>query len=130
MKLNKHYKEILPSEKKFGITIGMIFILISLIFINYNIAKIIIFIIGITLFLFGIIMPKKLIFLNKIWFFFGLYISKITNPIIMLFIFCILFIPVGLILRIFNINLLNKDKSQNSAWVKRDIQPTSMKNQF
>ena len=130
MNLNNHYKEILPSEKKFGITIGIIFILISLIFIDYYITKVLIFIIGIILFLFGILMPKKLIFLNKMWFFLGIYISKITNPLIMLLIFCILFIPVGLILKIFNIDLLNKNKSQNTSWVKRDIQPTSMKNQF
>ena len=130
MKLNNHYKEILPTEKKFGITIGIIFIFISLIFIDYYVAKVLIFIIGIILFLFGILLPKKLIYLNKMWFFFGLYISKITNPLIMLLIFCILFIPVGLILKIFNIDLLNKSKYQNTTWVNRDIQPGSMKNQF
>ena len=45
MKSKNNYKEILPSEKKFGITIGIIFILISFVFIDYIIAKVLIFII-------------------------------------------------------------------------------------
>ena len=68
----------------------------------------------------------------KYWIKFGELISKIISPIILLFMYLIVFVPTGLLLRIFGKDVLQlkSDKESESYWVKRTQPVGKMKNQF
>lgn len=90
----------MPSNRNFGITFTVIFLLLSFIFylidstfINFSIYTFIFFIFT-TIFI-----PKILYLFNIIWFNFGLKLSKITTPIILTFIFYIIFFPFSIFVR-------------------------------
>jgi large-conductance mechanosensitive channel len=53
--------------------------------------------------------------LNKLWFKFGIFLSKIISPLIMGIIFFLVVTPIGLIMRIFGKDLLNLKYNKNYA---------------
>ncbi|MDA9678357.1 hypothetical protein N9T44_01730, partial [Candidatus Pelagibacter sp.] len=68
---------------------------------------------------------------NYLWFKFGIYLSKIVNPIIMGIIFFFVVTPIGIIMKIFKKDLLNlKFHSERTYWVKKTGPKSKMKNQF
>ncbi len=121
-------------NKSFGILFGLIFLTLSSYFLFlYK------FLIFVPLFLISIIFlylaffRKNLLTKFKIiWLKFGYLLSKITNPIIMFFIFFIIFVPVGIFLKLFKVDLLNirKTKSRKSTWKIRKRKIESMDKQF
>lgn len=80
----------------------------------------------------GFIVPNLLTKFYIIWLKFGNIIGNIISKIILFFIFYLLITPIGMILKISGKDLLNKktDKNQPTYWIKRETQPTSLKNQF
>lgn len=72
--------------------------------------------------------------LNKVWMAFGELLHKIMNPLIMGLMFLIVFVPIGLLLKLFGVKLLPRtfDKDAKSYWVIRsdETQHTNMQNQF
>jgi len=105
----------LPSEKNFGLTFAIIFLIIGF-FLHY-----IFYIFFFLFFLLSFIKPKILKKLNILWFKFGIFISKIFNPIIMGFVFFCVVTPIGLIMRyVLSNNLLNlKKKKVISYWINK-----------
>ncbi len=67
-----------------------------------------------------------------LWIKFGNYIGAINSKIIIFILFYLVFLPIGIILKLFRKDLLRKklDKSLNSYFIDRKIQPNNMKNQF
>ena len=79
----------------------------------------------------GLINSKILKPLNYLWFKFGLLLGKIISPIVMGIIYFLVVTPTGLIMRIFQKNLLNlKNKNSNTYWIEKDNKNSNMKNQF
>ena len=71
-----------------------------------------------------------LIRLNLLWFKFGMLLGKIVSPIIMAFVFFGVVTPTGLIMKLFNKDLLKlKRKNKDSYWIDRKSK-SEMKNQF
>ena len=66
------------------------------------------------------------------WIKFGEEIGKVTSKIILFILFFLLFTPIALFFRVIGKDLLNKkiQKEKKSYWIKREVQPTSMKYQF
>jgi hypothetical protein len=50
----------------------------------------------------SLILPKTLRPLNLVWFRFGLTLHRVVNPLVMLLIFVVVFLPAGLIFRVWN----------------------------
>jgi hypothetical protein len=83
----------------------------------------------------SVIRPSLLRPLNRLWTRFGLLLHKVTNPVIMLFLYIVAIIPVGLILRAVGKDVLNikRDSEAKSYWIERDPpgpDPSTMPNQF
>lgn len=80
----------------------------------------------------GVIKPTFLSKIYLLWIKLGEFIGNIVSHIIMLVLYLCLFTPVSIILKLLGKDLLNKkiDKSKSSYWIKREVQPQSMKNQF
>ena len=120
------------SNRSFGIVFFVVFFVVALWpLISENNIKIWSLIISLIFLALGIINSSLLTPLNKLWFKFGILLGKFMSPVIMAIIFFIVVTPIGLIMRIFNKDLLklkfNKDKTY---WITKDKIKSEMKNQF
>ena len=124
----------LKREKDFGIVFSIIFFLLSLYSLIFNQGNYILFYFFIfLLFIAGTyIKPRWLRIPSILWLDFARLISKFTNPIIFGLIFYVILSPIGIIFRIFNIDLLNQkiNKSIKTYWEQKKIIKTSVKNQY
>ncbi|MDA9768207.1 SxtJ family membrane protein [Candidatus Pelagibacter sp.] len=122
----------LPSNRNFGIVFFTVFLLIALYpIINSENIRIWSLIIASIFFILGIINSNLLTPLNKIWFKFGLQLSKIISPLIMGLIFFLVVTPTGLIMLFLGKDLLNLKLNKNSTyWVEKSDPKSKMKNQF
>ena len=125
-------KNILPSNRNFGIVFTIVFLIISFWPLikggdlrNWSL------IISFIFFALALLNSKILTPLNKIWMKFGLLLGKIISPIVMGVVFFFVVTPTGIIMKILGKDLLNlKKKNQNTYWIKRDNKNNNMKNQF
>ena len=117
------FKDIeIPSNKKFGYFLTLIFLIITIYsynfypnYLTYISILILFFILFITLY-----NPKLVYPLNVSWMYFGFILSKIISPILVGFIFFIILTPIALILKLQKRDELKlKIKKQESYWTKR-----------
>ena len=131
MQNNKNNIE-LGSNRSFGIVFSVVFLLVALYPLTYNegitVWSVIISFIFLVL---GLLNSKILTPLNKLWFKFGILLSKIISPLIMVIIFFLVVTPIGLIMRIFGKDILNLKYNKNqSYWIEKNGPKSKMKNQF
>lgn len=107
--MNKNLQ--LPSEKNFGITIGFILIVVSII-LEFNIFLIYA---GTGLIIIGLFFSKLLKLPNYIWLSIGNILAKIANPIILSTIYFFLITPIGLTMKLLGYDNL-KLKNYFSYW--------------
>ncbi len=115
----------LPSNRKFGITFSIIFLIIGL-YLGFTAAYFLLVytsIILASLFLsLAIYKPKWLSKLNRAWMFFGFLLSLIISPIVMGVIFFLVFTPVSLIMKLFGRDeLILKKGNRSSYWISKPI---------
>ena len=122
----------MSSNRSFGIVFFIVFLLISFypLLKNENISTWAL-IISLVFLILGLVKSKFLSPLNRLWFKFGLLLGKIFSPLVMGTIFFVVVTPIGLLMRLFNKDLLNlKLNKKKSYWIKKDGQESKMKNQF
>jgi len=91
--------------------------------------------IGVLLVVLGIAAPHLLAPLNRAWTKLSLLLAAVVNPIIMLFMFVLVFLPIAIVMRIGGRDMLRlkRDANAQSYWVVRDPpgpKPGGMINQF
>ena len=121
------------SEKSFGIVFSIVFLTVALYpLISSEGLHIWALVASIIFFLLAFIAPKVLVFPNKLWFKFGLFLGSIVAPIIMAFVYFVTVLPTGLIMRLLGKDLLKQklDKNAKSYWIERSEPVGTMKNQF
>ena len=120
------------SNKSFGIVFFIFFLIIAIYptFFDGNL-KVWSLVISIIFLILGLLNSRILTPLNILWFKFGMLLGRYVSPLAMGFVFFIIVTPTGLIMKLFNKDLLNlKKKKSKSYWIKRDTIKTDMKNQF
>ena len=120
------------NNKSLGILFFFVFIIIALWPLfneeNVRIWSVVIAIIFLTL---ALIKPHILNPLTKLWINFGELIGKFISPIVIGLIYFVILTPIGLLMRIFNKDLLNlKFSKKNSYWIKRETKLNSMDKQY
>ena len=121
----------MPSNKKFGLTISCVFLLLTL-FSEQELKFIFLTAAIISLFL-SYKKPSLLNFFNKAWFKLGHFLGKISSPIAMGIIFFCIITPVGFLYRIFGNDVLRLKKAKKTYWIYRHPsgpKNNSFKNQF
>ena len=125
-----------PSDRKFGLTFGVVFILLSLVpplfgghFRWWILA------IGMAFAAFALLAPRILHIPNLLWFRLGLLLHKIVNPLVLGAMFLIVVTPMAVFMRLIGKKLLNRtyDPAAKSYWIERDPPgptPDSIRNQF
>ena len=124
--------EKIGSNRSFGIVFFIVFLIISLWpLLNNNEIFIWSLLISIIFLVLGLLNSKILNPLNKLWFKFGILLSKIISPLIMGLIFFLVVSPIGLLMRLFKKDLLNLKYNKNKTyWIEKSNQKSTMKNQF
>ena len=120
------------NNKSLGILFFFVFIIIALWPLfneeNVRIWSVVIAIIFLTL---ALIKPHILNPLTKLWINFGELIGKFISPIVIGLIYFVILTPIGLLMRIFNKDLLNlKFSKESSYWIKRETKLNSMDKQY
>ena len=122
----------ISSNRSFGITFFIVFLLITIYpLIKNEELRIWSLIIAIIFLILGLLNSKILTPLNKLWFKFGLFLSKIVSPMIMGVIFFLVVTPIAFIIRIIGKDLLNLKFNKNKTyWIEKTGPKSKMKNQF
>ena len=120
------------SNKSFGIVFFVFFLIIGLYpLINEGNIRIWLIVISIIFLILGLINSQILTPLNILWFKFGMLLGRFVSPIVMGLVFFLVVTPTGLIMKLFNKDLLKLRKNKNSSyWIKRPETKSEMKNQF
>ncbi|HED37774.1 MAG TPA: hypothetical protein ENI76_05960 [Ignavibacteria bacterium] len=132
----KNIKETKKDLMKFGVSVGIVLLVISaLLFWNEKNSYLYFGIIGILLTILGIFYPASLRPINKVWMSFAIVLGWVMTRVILIILFYIVLTPIGIIAKIFRKNFLELkiDKSINSYWEvreKRNFEPSDFDNQF
>ena len=120
------------SNKSFGIVFSVVFFIIAIFpILNNDNIRVWSLVISLIFLVLGLINSKLLSPLNKIWFKFGLILSKVVSPVIMGIIFFLVVTPIGILMRILKKDLLNlKYNNKKTYWIKKKEPESTMKNQF
>lgn len=127
------------SNRGFGLTVGGILVAIGLVrwaFFEAGQTSTIAFTLpGALLIVFGLLRPGLLTPLNRMWMKLGLLLASIVNPIVMALMYAVLFVPIGLGMKLFGRDALRMKRRSDAStnWIERDPAgpaPETMKNQF
>lgn len=124
------------SERAFGLVFAVVFAIVGLLPLVHD-GQIRIWALGVAaaFVVVALVYPRALKPLNILWFKFGLLLYKITNPIVMGGMYYIAIVPIGLLMKVFGKDPLNRsfDPNVKSYWIDREPpgpEPSSMKRQF
>ncbi len=120
------------SNRSFGIVFFIVFLLIGLWpILKNNDVRTWSIVISLIFLILGILNSRILSPLNKIWFKFGILLGKFIAPIVMGIIFFLVVTPTGLLMRVFNKDLINlKRNNSKTYWIEKKKLPSSMRKQF
>ena len=124
---------LITSNKTFGYFFSGIFFILSTIFFFFKSDIFLIFFILFVLFIFtSYFFPDVLTPLNKLWELFGLLLHKIISTFIIVIIYYLVFLIMGIFLRIFGFDPLNKKAFQKNKtyWKLREIKPNTFRDLF
>ena len=119
----KHIKESKKDLRKFGLTVGIVLLMISVILFLFDKSSYVYFgIIGGVLVLAGIFFPAVLKPVNKVWMTLALILGWFMSRVILTILFYLVLTPIGFIAKIFRKRFLSLklDKEKKSYWEKRE----------
>lgn len=121
------------SERNFGLTFAIIFLVIGLYpMLEGEFPRIWALFFALSFVVLAFLTPKVLSTPNMMWFKLGTSLGAIIAPIIMTVVYLIAVAPVGIIARLMGKDLIKQklDKNAKSYWIKRNQPVGSMRNQF
>lgn len=125
-----HTSSNLPSNKKFGLFFGAIFLISGLYFFYGNEQTIAVLLIALSaLFIAVSLFKDDLLFpLNKLWMRLGILLGTIVSPIVLAILFFFMFTPIAIGMKIFKRDeLMLKPSNADSFWKLRDQDSLSAK---
>lgn len=132
----KNIKESKKDLRKFGISVGIVLLILSgLLFWNDKSSYMYFGIASILLNIFGIFYPVSLKPINKVWMSLAIVLGWVMTRVILIILFYIVLTPIGIIAKLVGKKFLKLkiDKSSNSYWEvreKKDFNPSDFENQF
>lgn len=115
----KNIKEEKTDLRKFGVTVGIVILLISTALYLLDKDSFIYFgIIGILLLLLGIILPNFLKPLNKVWMTLAIILGWFMSRVILFILYYVIITPIGFFLKLIGKDFLHRkiDKNSQSYW--------------
>jgi len=124
------------SLRQFGITMAIAFLIITLIiFIRHKYSVIPAFIISAIFLILAFTLPALLKPIYILWMRMAFVLGWINTRLILFILFYLVFTPIGLVMRLFRVDLLDKkiDKNKDSYWRKKEkieFNPSNYERQF
>lgn len=120
----------MSSNKNFGITFVVVFIILSL-FVENDILKKCLYVLSLIFLLTSIFYDKLLTKPNKLWLKFGLFLGRFISPIIMFLLYFTVVFTTNIFLKIINKDILVlKKKNLKSMWVNKKDKFFNLEDQF
>jgi hypothetical protein len=124
----------LPTERSTGIVFAVVALLVAVWWRSSPVTPWVALAISALLLVLSFLAPTLLRPLNLLWFRFGLLLHRIVNPVVMLAMFAVVFVPAGLLMRIWHDPLRLRGKGAGETyWIERGAtgdDHRSMTNQF
>ena len=120
----KLIKETKRDLRKFGLTVGIVLLLIAALLFNFEKTSWIYFVVvGLYLFLNGLFFPRTLKPFNKLWMGLAIVLGFIMSRVILTILFYLVLTPISFIAKIFGKKFmeLKYDKSSSTYWEKRSV---------
>jgi len=122
--------------RKFGITMGIAFLVISLLILaksKHNLWQL--YAISALFFMLGLVLPGSLKLAYTLWIRLVLMLAWINTRIILCLLFYLVFTPIAVVMKLFGADLLDKkiDKQKDSYWIKKErkvFSPIDYERQF
>ena len=108
--------------RKFGMTMGMVFFIISALFLfrqKYT-GTLFSLLVSCVFFIMGLILPVLLKPVYIIWMRFALILGWINTRVILFILFILVFTPLGLLMKLFKADLLERKKKAESYWKPKE----------
>lgn len=124
------------SLRQFGITMAIAFLIITLIiFIRHKYSVIPASVISVTFLILAFTLPALLKPIYILWMRLAFILGWINTRLILFILFYLVFTPIGLVMRLFRIDLLDRkiDKNKESYWRKKErsgFSPLNYERQF
>ena len=129
MKLKIKYSQ----ELSFALLLAIVLLLISFYPLLYmeSVTWWILYLASVIVLL-GVFYSRIFFYPLKLWMKLGHFLGILVSPVIMAIIFFFIFMPMGMILKLFGVDLLleNRKHNSDSFWVKRAKPPEPMDKQF
>ncbi len=123
-----------PSERSTGLVFAAVAVIVAVLWRNSPTVPWVALVVAIALAAVSLIAPVVLKPLNILWFQFGLLLHRVVNPIVMFAMFAVVFVPAGVIMRLWRDPLRSRRTTGASTyWIeRRESRDTegSMTNQF
>ena len=121
--------------KKFGMTMGAAFLVIgSLFFFRQKHAGVMYsLVVSGIFFITGLVLPTFLKLVYIVWMRFAFILGWVNSRIILVIIFYLIFTPVGLVMRLFRFDLLERTKIKGTYWKNKekvDFNPLNYERRF
>ena len=123
-------------NKQFGFIFSVFFFLLGIIIWLYD-GSIALWAFGLSVVFITLSLTFPVILdpVRRGWLFIGKILHSVTNPLILFLMFGLIFVPVGLIFRLFRRDALGKkfEKNCKTYWINRDVEEfnsNSMKNRY
>ena len=115
--------DLLPSNRNFGITIGIVLLLINLfLFYFYSIFFLLLLLGSFSILILGIFNSFLLSPLNYIWFNLGVIMAKIFSPVFLTLFYFFIFTPYSMFGRLMSADIRNfkslRTEKKNTYWKK------------
>lgn len=121
------------TEKSFGLTFGCVFLIIALLpLLRQHPVNVWPLGVAFLFFVFAFGAPAYFKFPNMLWLKLGLLLNRIVSPVILSVLFFLVFLPTGLLLKLFKKDILGLklDRTAHSYWIRSADPESSMKDQF
>lgn len=123
-----------PSARGTGFVFAAVAVIVALLWRNTPLIAVPFLTLACVLGLISVWAPQALEPLNRIWFRFGLLLHRVVHPVVLFVLFALVFVPAGLIMRLFYDPLrLRREKQSETYWIDCTADETpkpSMRNQF
>lgn len=120
-----------PTDRSTGLVFAAVALIVAALWRNSSTVPWIALGVGLTFAAISVVFPVLLRPLNWVWFRFGLLLHRVMNPLILFAMFVFVFVPGGLIMRIWHDPLRSRRAADNASyWLERQGKSGSMKNQF
>jgi hypothetical protein len=121
----------MPSDRSTGLVFAAVAVIVAYLWRANTTVVVAALLAAGALLLLSLAAPSLLRPLNVLWFRIGLMLHRVVNPLVMLVMFAAIFLPAGLIMRIWHDPLRSRRAAPGASyWIDRSGMTSSMSNQF